>query len=72
MSNTPGKPDSASRRPTPATLGLVILLVVGGLVLATALGLNFLTHELNIVLLVIGVALIAAAIVGLMLKELRP
>lgn len=61
-----------TRRPSPATLGLMILLVVGGLVLATALGLNFLTHELNLVLLVIGIVLIAAAIVGLMLKELRP
>lgn len=63
--------DTAPRRPAPATLGLVILLVVGGLVLATALGLNFLTHELNLVLLVIGIALIAVAIVALMLKELR-
>lgn len=72
---TDSRPPSGSprtpRRPHPTTFALVLLLLIGGLVLASVLTLNFLTHELNIPFLVIGIALIAVAVTVLVVKELK-
>lgn len=56
------------RRAQPTTVLFLLLLIVGGLVLATTLTLNFSTGHFPVFTFVMGIVLIAIALIGLIVK----
>lgn len=59
------------RRIKPATVGMTILLVIGGLVLGSSLVLNFFTGHFSIPTFVIGIVLIGIAVTFLVVNAFR-
>lgn len=53
---------------SPFIVGMVLLLIVGALVVATTLALNFFMHFLSIPALIVGIVLIAVAVSFLVFK----
>ena len=56
------------RRANPATVGMVIVLIIGGLVMGSSLALNFFTDHFSVGTFVVGVVLIGIAVAVLVGK----
>ena len=59
------------RRVKPATVGMTILLIIGGLVMGSALAMNFFTGHFSVGTFVLGVALIGIAVAFLVVNAFK-
>lgn len=59
------------RRPKPATVGMTIMLIIGGVVMGASLAFNFFTGYFSVVTFVIGVVLIGIAVSYLVFKAFK-
>lgn len=59
------------RRAKPATVGMTILLIIGGLVMSSSLALNFFTGHFSVLMFVIGIVLIGIAVAYLVVNAFK-
>ena len=59
------------RRAKPATVGMTLLLIIGGLVMGTSLALNFFIGEFYVAIFVVGVVLIGIAVAFLVVNAFQ-
>lgn len=59
------------RRAKPATVGMTMMLIIGGLVMGTSLAINFFTGFFSVVMFVIGVVLIGIAVAYLVFNAFK-
>lgn len=59
------------RRAKPATVGMTMMLIIGGLVMGTSLAINFFTGFFSVVMFVIGVVLIGVAVAYLVFNAFK-
>ena len=59
------------RRAKPATVGMTLLLIIGGLVMGSSLAINFFTGYFSLPTFVVGIVLIAIAVVYLVINAFK-
>ena len=59
------------RRAKPATVGMTLLLIIGGMVMGTSLALNFFIGEFYLWIFVVGVVLIGIAVAYLVVNAFK-
>lgn len=59
------------RRAKPATVGMTILLIIGGLVMGSSLAINFFTGLFSVPTFVVGVVLIGIAVAFLVFNAFK-
>lgn len=59
------------RRAKPATVGMTMMLIIGGLIMGSSLALNFFTGTFYVWVFVIGVALIGIAVAYLVVNAFK-
>ena len=59
------------RRAKPATVGMTLMLIIGGLVMGTSLALNFFTGTFYVGIFVVGVVLIGIAVAYLVVNAFK-
>lgn len=59
------------RRAKPATVGMTMLLIIGGLVMGSSLAINFFTGHFSVLTFVIGVVLIGVAVTFLVINAFK-
>lgn len=59
------------RRAQPATVGMTIMLVIGGLVMGSTLAINFFTGSFSVPTFIVGVVLIGIAVAYLVVNAFK-
>ncbi|OAV63073.1 hypothetical protein [Enteractinococcus helveticum] len=59
------------RRAKPATVGMMLMLIIGGMIMGTSLALNFFIGEFYVWIFVVGVVLIGIAVAYLVVNAFK-
>lgn len=59
------------RRANPTTVGMTLMLIIGGIIMATSLALNFFIGEFYVWIFVVGVVLIGVAVAYLVVNAFK-